>query len=383
MSDLRVAIDGCGGYEEKNIAVILDAQFQSLDLDLSQFRGKKVLVKPNLVIRYDSSRAATTHEAVVEAAAELLVRAGAQVSIADSPGGIWSEAALRSLYRATGMEGAAERSGAALSYDTTYRTVAYPEGKMSREFNVISAAWDADVIFDVCKLKTHTLAEMSNAVKNFFGTVPGVQKFSVHARYGDHRERFFAALNDLCEMFCSHKTVIAVCDAVVGMEGNGPTGGRPRAIGCLLSSRDPFALDLAASRIINAGDTPMLRDAQRRGLCPAQVSQLDFVRDSYEKYVVADYVHADSYMAKAFDLIPPFLAPRPEIDRSECVGCGECVRNCPAQAMTLVTEGGKWRAKIDYGACIRCFCCQELCTHCAVEIKKNFVYRLLTGNGVK
>ena len=39
-------------------------------------------------------------------------------------------------------------------------------------------------------------------------------------------------------------------DAVVGMEGDGPSGGDPRQIGCIIASADLTALDAVACRMI-------------------------------------------------------------------------------------------------------------------------------------
>ena len=90
---------------------------------------------------------------------------------------------------------------------------------------------------------------MSGAVKNFFGTVPGVQKFEMHARFPEIGD-FSQMICDLCQMLCAKKTVIAVCDAVVGMEGNGPTAGKPRPLGAILAGTDPSKLDLVCARVI-------------------------------------------------------------------------------------------------------------------------------------
>ncbi|MGM0415279.1 MAG: DUF362 domain-containing protein, partial [Bacillota bacterium] len=49
-----------------------------------------------------------------------------------------------------------------------------------------------------------------------------------------------------------------------------------------------------------------------------------------------------------------------------------CAKNCPAKVITI-----KDKAEIDLSGCIRCFCCQELCPHDAVEIKYPLLGRLI------
>ena len=51
-------------------------------------------------------------------------------------------------------------------------------------------------------------------------------------------EDFADMIVDLCEYF---KPCLCLCDAVVGMEGNGPTQGTPRAIGAMRVGRTCIA----------------------------------------------------------------------------------------------------------------------------------------------
>lgn len=376
-TDNRIAVSACREYDRGAINEIIRVQLGSLGFDPGRFRGKKVLIKPNLVIRYDPSKAATVHPYLIEAAAKIFAEAGAEVIIAESPGGLYTESTLRSLYKVTGAADAAENAGAALNYSVAYSTVSAPDGLASKEFNIIDPARDADCIIGISKLKTHSLSVMTAAVKNYFGVIPGVQKFELHARFKDDRESFFTALDDLCELLCSTKEVFSIVDAVVGMEGNGPSGGNPREIGCILSGMNPFALDLACASLINA-DPPMLSDAVKRGFCPDSAEKLEVLGDRLSDFTVPDFAAADSGLSRKFNYIPDFLKPRPAIDPSVCVGCGECAGNCPAKAISLIKKNGKRHAKISDGKCIRCYCCQELCTFKAVRIKKNVIYKLIT-----
>lgn len=85
---------------------------------------------------------------------------------------------------------------------------------------------DADVIVDLAKLKSHALTKFSGAVKNYYGTIPGLQKVETHARFPDYGD-FGSMLCDLCAYFAGNKPTFSVLDGIVAMEGNGPTGGEP------------------------------------------------------------------------------------------------------------------------------------------------------------
>ena len=104
------------------------------------------------------------------------------------------------------------------NYDVGWFRSSLP-GRAGRVFDVINPILEADVIVDLCKLKTHTLTQLSGAIKNLFGVIPGIVKFEMHSRYPDYND-FSAMLNDLCAFLCSTREFVAITDAIVGMEGN-------------------------------------------------------------------------------------------------------------------------------------------------------------------
>jgi uncharacterized protein (DUF362 family) len=89
---------------------------------------------------------------------------------------------------------------------------------------------------DVAKLKTHAMTGLSGAVKNMFGAIPGLLKPEMHCRF-PQKEDFSAMLVDLCEAV---RPSVCFVDAIVGMEGNGPSGGTPRFVGRLLPRKAPM-----------------------------------------------------------------------------------------------------------------------------------------------
>ena len=107
-----------------------------------------------------------------------------------------------------------------------------------------------------------------------FGVIPGTIKPEFHYRY-PLSDDFADMLVDLYEYA---KPRFCICDAVVGMEGNGPTQGKARPVGCLLAAKSGHALDLAAAHLIGLSprDVPTLAAAVRqrlqepqRGMVPA------------------------------------------------------------------------------------------------------------------
>jgi len=101
--------------------------------------GEKVVLKPNLLAAAEPDKAVTTHPSVMIAVAQMAVRAGAEVEIADSPGSgyPYTEKTLQKTYRATGMDSVAAEAGIPLNYDTTHEVVSYPEGERFKRFEII------------------------------------------------------------------------------------------------------------------------------------------------------------------------------------------------------------------------------------------------------
>ncbi len=381
-----VVYASCGGYETAALCEKLSKMFAAAGADESLFRGKRVLLKPNLVLAKKPEQAATTHPATVAALAELLFGYGAEsVTLADSPGGPFSAAALGLVYRVCGMEGADPR--VKLNDDFTFRAVT-TDGVKLKNLRLIAPFFDADVIVDLCKFKSHSLTGMSCAVKNFFGLIPGVEKFEMHSAFPALPD-FSEMLVDLCSFVTREKPVVAVCDGILSMEGNGPTHGTPVETGFLLVSRDPFALDVAAEHMMERdGRVLMLDAAAERGIVPRDWRQIPLVGEDGTPVTEAPtypLAYPDADAGHFLRNLPNFMRgrfskmfePRPEVMKDKCVGCGKCADSCPRKTIEMVTKGKKRRAKIHPDKCIRCWCCQELCPIGAVGVRQNLLIKLI------
>ncbi len=384
MENFTVAINKYSKYDD-GLTELIFAQMKAAGVCREMLEGKKIAIKPNLVISKKPEAAATTHPVFLKSAISALKMFGAEnttLIVAESAGGPYTTATIKNHYSVCGIT---EDCGAPLNYSTDAQIVMHPEGVTCKRFNVISPIAEADVILNVCKLKTHSLTKMSCAQKNYFGVVPGIEKFEMHAAYSDQKD-FRSMLCDLAEMLRKNKILINVCDGILGMEGNGPTGGNPRMFNVVLTSLSPYCLDLAAEKILGfEGTAPMVTLAKERGLCPKSVNELNLVGDDIDSLVISDVVAPDSQRKTILNQLPnllggkfaSFFSPKPYINHNKCVGCGECVRSCPMHTIELVEKNGKKQAKINRNDCILCYCCQELCPLVAVDVKQNFLIRLV------
>lgn len=368
-----VALRRCAEYEKDAVQAAVDAIFDACGGVESVVKpGQRVLIKVNLLMKRKPEQATTTHPAVARAIVCAVQRAGGIPILADSPGGPYTRGMLSGVYEACGMKAVAEETGCALNDDFSVMSRYYPEGHAARHLDLIGVLDHADVLITVGKLKTHGFTTMTGCVKNLYGLVPGTTKVEYHSRFPNAKV-FSQMLLDICG--CA-KPDFAILDGIVGMEGEGPSGGRPRAIGALIGGRNPHAVDAVAARLIGLRPEQVttLEAAIQRGILP----EYDVVGDDIEPMIIRDFdipmkLRRGSWVA-IMNRMPQRFRPRPVFTHKKCDGCGTCARVCPAKAIKM---DDKRRPHVDVKTCIRCYCCQELCPKNDVEVRRNPIFALL------
>ena len=110
----------------------VDFHFAALGVEKDLRPGMKVLLKPNLLAARKPEQVVTTHPALIQAVADWLRDRGIEdITLADSPGGPYNEARLRSVYAAAKMD---TLTGVTLNSDTGSAQVEQPRGKLCRRF---------------------------------------------------------------------------------------------------------------------------------------------------------------------------------------------------------------------------------------------------------
>ena len=348
--------------------------------------GMRIGIKANLVSMMKPEAAATTHPELLKALVDMIKERGAEPVVGDSPGGLYNAVYVNRVYHAAGMH----LTGAALNDDYSTREVTLPGAVAAKTATVTGWLLGCDGIINFCKLKSHGMMGMSAAAKNLFGTIPGTMKPEYHYRYPNPMD-FANMLVDLDEYW---KPRLHLVDAVTAMEGNGPTAGTPRHVGCVLAGENPHKIDLLCAKLIGLEPKliPTLVAAMDRGLCPERVEELsvegpwqDFLMTDFELVKERTGLQFQSLMGggKVGELFSKFagrvIASRPKVNRDECVGCKKCCEICPAKAITMKNK----RPSIDRKKCIRCFCCQEFCPKGAMKVSRPPVARILVKSGEK
>lgn len=377
----EVAVQKCERYDPELVEAAMRRAVDSLG-GMERFvkPGDRVFLKVNLLRSSRPDQAVVTHPSVVRAAVRLLQEAGGVVIIGDSPSGTFNVGVLRRAYKMTGYEAVARDTGATLNLNTNSVHLANPRGKLIKRFEVMQAVVGADAIVTLPKLKTHVFTHFTGATKILFGLIPGVTKVGYHTKL-QNVERFSEMLIDLLGLLPPR---LAIMDAVVGMDGDGPSGGRPRPVGLIMASPDSVALDVVATTVVDIKplSVPILRAAADRGLTRGYVSDSELRGERLKDVQVADFLPAQT---SRLDLsrLPGFLrrwvtdqlVVRPVANPARCTGCGTCFVDCPVKAITMA-DGV---AVVDPGICIRCYCCHEFCPDRAIDLVPGRVSLFFTG----
>jgi uncharacterized protein (DUF362 family)/Pyruvate/2-oxoacid:ferredoxin oxidoreductase delta subunit len=370
----RVAIVKCENYSAPSVHEAINELFNLLELRKLIRPGQKVLLKPNLLMNFAPSKGVTTHPSVVKAIAEIVKECGAIPYLGDSPGGIGSM--YRKVLQDTGMKDL----GIPIADlgKKGMRKIENPGGKINPIF-ISNVALSFDLIINIPKLKTHELTRITCGIKNMFGCVPGLHKVNYHLSTPDPAD-FSKAL---VELFSRIRPAVTIVDAVVAMEGQGPSNGKLREIKKLIASTDTVAADAVCSKMM--GFEPLeiatTRFADQMGVGTGRLEQIEIIGEPLQ--AIKNFMHPGSgksminRMPKVFlYMFKPLIDSikiRPKINSKKCVKCMMCVKSCPAKAI----DGKSF--KINKNKCIMCFCCRELCRYNAVDLKESLLWKILSG----
>ena len=237
----RVMIRRAASYEQELGTLIYESLIEFGLL----VKDKVILLKPNLV-GLDPLGVMNTHPAVIAATRESFLRLGAsQVLIGDGPAMDRDTEAILESVRLREFVGPLPRIFVDLNIDDVERVPLATKASRLKELYMPKTVLGADLLVSMPKLKTHHWAGVTLSLKNMFGTVPG-------SCYGWPKNvlHWAGIDNAILDINAAVKPDFAIIDGIIGMEGNGPIQGTPKACGALFFGDDPVAVDATCCRVM-------------------------------------------------------------------------------------------------------------------------------------
>ncbi len=202
-------------------------------------RGKKrIYIKPNLSHPEYLPGVVTSPE-VMRQVVELLRDGNSEVVVGESNGinyPCWR------AFEKTGMKEAVEAAGGTainLSEDKVVEVTFQTDTPLKRLY-LPKTILDADAVIDMPLMKTHEFMAYSGALKNLFGCIPSNRRIYLHPYLPEVFYRLYTLF----------KPALTIMDARIGIEGNGPTKGKPVKMGLFLTGNDALAVDIVAAEVM-------------------------------------------------------------------------------------------------------------------------------------
>jgi uncharacterized protein (DUF362 family) len=234
-----------GQRYDDNLARTIGYGLVATGLQPEGLRGKRVLLKPNMVEPTKAARHMTTHPAVVVSVAEVFREWGAEVIVGEAPGHVRdTEMALEESGIIDALTDG-QLSFADLNYEPS-RFVTNAGGACQlKGFYFPETVAGVDLIVSLPKMKTHHWVGVTASMKNMYGTIPGI-------RYGWPKNvlHFNGIPQTVFDINASLPKTIAVVDGIECMEGDGPIMGTKKHMGLLVMGTVPAAVDATVCRLM-------------------------------------------------------------------------------------------------------------------------------------
>lgn len=224
-----------------------------------KIRGKKIVIKPNLIINrpYPVTTPPETVGALIE-----YFREGNEVLIAEGSGFGDTHVA----YRDRGYVKLARRYGIRLVdlNRDEFNEVESPKALALKRFKLAKTLREAYLI-SAAVLKRHSLASVTLSLKNMLGATVELEKGKFHPKLHEN----------IVDINSYKRPELAVIDGRLGLSSE--LGGKAREFGVMIFSEDPVAADAVGARILGIDPLKVkhLRLAQEAGLGFCDLAEIE------------------------------------------------------------------------------------------------------------
>jgi uncharacterized protein (DUF362 family) len=231
---------------QKDIAAEIHTGLLEMGLTPAEVRGKRILLKPNLVEFKEGAEHINSHPRVVRGAAEAFLRLGAaRVLVGEGPGHCRD---TLYVFEGSGLADTLFQDRIPfidLNNDSLLTVRNKARLTRLKTLALPAVLGQVDWIVSVAKMKTHHWAGVTLSMKNLFGVMPGIV-------YGWpknvlHHEGIDKSILDINATLRPH---FAIVDGIVGMEGDGPIMGEAKPVGVLVMGRNLPSVDATCCRIM-------------------------------------------------------------------------------------------------------------------------------------
>ncbi len=354
-----------------------------------------ILIKPNLNSNMNALTGNTTDLRVVAAVIEFLKETGySDITIGEGTNSGFYRSNISVIQRLS-YDKLCEHYGVKIK-DFNYSDTVDVEFSKGVKARAARECAEAALFINMPKLKTHFEAGMSICLKNLMGCLVGQpNKKKTHA----------SLFENIVNLNLTLKPHLHIVDAVVSMEGLGPTRGTPLMTGTVFFGTDPFLIDLMLAKFasFNIKKIGPIQNAIKRNIITNE--HLNFV-NNYNLAEVFSFKPPEAGPIATFIHHPKrqkyFLAVRNtaffnylcrteifgkilfatglrqdvfikdemscgglSINQAKCTKCGKCNDYCPLD-IKLPESFSKEGASKPLG-CIECLYCYCICTERAID----------------
>jgi uncharacterized protein (DUF362 family)/NAD-dependent dihydropyrimidine dehydrogenase PreA subunit len=358
---MQAWVERIDDYDETRLAEVF-ASRQSL-LCAGLVPGDTVLVKPNILQEAAPERALATNPHFIHAFVQFLLAQDLRVIVGDIPGNMVPSDRLAADF---GLEEYIHDDRVTICNldQHGFRPVSLEHPRSHRPVTLPSLLWKCKAIFNLPKAKTHSLTLVTGAVKNFFGLTPKAERPGLHMI--PSADEFARCLLDLHTALPVPERV--VMDGILGMDGEGPSAGRPRHLRAVIIADDPVLADWAMCHLmgIDWNLTPLSRVVPLPDghLVPGDLTPIHPAFTAPRSYLGGAVVTIAATFQR---IVGASNRPIPVVQTSKCVKCGICAQRCPAKAIRLSPY-----PVFNRRTCVLCYCCHEMCPEQAIELRRTF-----------